>query len=127
MKSSILWLRVGYWAAAIADFVLAVLVLIPERMGVAGYVYPMGLMAAVAFSWGVLLVIADHKPLERRWVVPPTMLVVALLGSVAIHAGSTGLISAGRAGAAALASAVVLLLLVIGYLRTRGHVPNSKG
>ena len=29
--------------AAIADFIIAILVMIPERMGVAGFVYPMGL------------------------------------------------------------------------------------
>ena len=43
------WLRIAYWTAAIADFVIAILVLIPARMGVTGYGYPMGLVSAVAF------------------------------------------------------------------------------
>ena len=59
-------LRSSYWVAAIADFVIAFLVLIPERMGIGGFVYPMGLMSAVAFSWGVMLIVADRRPVERR-------------------------------------------------------------
>ena len=123
MKTRILWLRVGYWVAAVADFVIAVLVLIPERMGVAEYSYPMGLMASAAFSWGVLLVAADRRPLERRWVVPPTILVVALLGGVAAHAGYSGLIPAGRATATAIVTAVVLSLLVLGYRQSSSTHP----
>ena len=42
MENKVKWLRVSYWAGAIGDFVIAVLVLIPERMGVPSYVYPMG-------------------------------------------------------------------------------------
>ncbi len=79
MTKSILLLRLSYWIAAIADLILAILVWIPERMGVTETVYPMGLASAVAFSWGVLLLIADRKPLERRWILIPTILVVALI------------------------------------------------
>ncbi len=119
MKSELRWLRASYWVAAAADFAIAVLVLIPERMGVADYVYPMGLMAAAAFSWGVLLVAADRKPLERRWVLLPTMLVVALLGGVAVHAGSVGLLPASRAVTTSVVTATVLLVLILGYRRSR--------
>ena len=31
-------IRLSYWVAAIADFVIAILVLIPERMGVTEFV-----------------------------------------------------------------------------------------
>ncbi len=50
MKKQILLLRLSYWAAAIADFSIAILVLIPERMGLTEIVYPMGLISAVAIS-----------------------------------------------------------------------------
>jgi len=79
MKKYILLLRISYWTAAIADFSLAVLVLMPERMGLTEIVYPMGLLSVIAFSWGILLLMADRKPLERRWILIPTILVVALL------------------------------------------------
>lgn len=119
MKNEIRWLRASYWVAAVADFAIAGLVLIPERMGVTDYVYPMGLMASVAFSWGVLLVAADRRPLERRWVLLPTMLVVALLGGAAVHAGSVGLLPASRAVATSVVTAAVLLVLILGYRRSR--------
>jgi hypothetical protein len=79
MKNTILLLRLSYWSAAIADFGVAVLVLMPERMGLTGIAYPMGLTSAIAFSWGILLLMADRKPLERRWILIPTILVVVLL------------------------------------------------
>ena len=79
MKKPVLLLRMSYWIAAIADFGIAILVCIPERMGVAETVYPMGLASVVIFSWAVLLLVADRKPLERRWILIPTILVVALI------------------------------------------------
>mgnify|MGYP001811773011 FL=1 len=113
------WLRISDWLAAIADFAIAILCLIPSRMGVAHYVYPMGLMSAVAFSWGMLLVIADREPIERRWILPPTMLVVALLGMVGVHAGITGLLPVSRAITSATASIIVLSVLIYSYLNSR--------
>lgn len=65
MTKSILLLRLSYWTAAIADF--SITILIPGRMGVKNTVYPMGLTSAVAFSWGVLLLVADRKSMNRRW------------------------------------------------------------
>jgi len=67
------------WKAAIADFGVAILVWIPERVGVTETVYPMSLASVVIFSWIVLFIVADRKPLERRWILIPTILVVALL------------------------------------------------
>ena len=92
MERKIKWLRAAYWTAAIADFIVAVLVLIPSRMGVPQYVYPMGLMSAVAFSWGILLIIANRKAIESRWILIPTSIVVGLLGVVGMHAGFSGIL-----------------------------------
>ena len=105
--------------AAIADFVIAILVLIPERMGVSGFVYPMGLMSAVAFSWGVLLIIADRKPVERKWVLLPTMLVVFLLGVAGVYAVIVGTMPIGRIIGSSIVVVVVLTLLAYTWLRTR--------
>ena len=119
MKDKVVWLRISYWVAAVADFVVAILVLIPERMGVSGFVYPMGLMSAVAFSWGIMLVLADRKPMERRWVLVPTILVVFLLGIVGAYAGITELIPIGRAIGSSAASVVILVLLICAWFKTR--------
>ena len=112
-------LRISYWVAAVADFIVAFLVLIPERMGVSGFVYPMGLMSAVAFSWGVLLLVADRKPIERKWVLAPTILVVFLLGLVGAYVGLAGLLPAGRILASSVAVMVVLALLIFTWFKTR--------
>jgi hypothetical protein len=84
MNSAVIFLRLSYWTAAIADFIVAILVWMPERMGVEEIVYPMGLASVIAFSWGVMLVLADRAPLQRRWVLVPTILVVSLLTVVRI-------------------------------------------
>jgi len=84
MKKQILLLRLCYWIAALADFAIAYLALIPQRMGLTEIVYPMGLTSATAFSWGVLLLLADRKPMERRWILIPTILVVGLLTAVRV-------------------------------------------
>jgi len=79
MTKSILLLRLSYWIAAIADFIIAFLAWIPERMGVTEIAYPMGLASVMAFSWAVMLLIADRKPNERKWMLIPTILVVTLI------------------------------------------------
>jgi len=78
------WLRISFWVAAIADFIIAIMVLIPDRPGVDTYVISMGQMSAVAFSWGVMLILAAIKPMERRWIAVPTLLVVFLLAMVSV-------------------------------------------
>lgn len=86
MKREIIWLRISYWTAAIGDFLVAILVLIPEKNGETHYSIPMGMMASAAFSWGVLLIFSDRKPYERRWILLPTILVASLLAIVNILA-----------------------------------------
>jgi len=93
INNKITWLRISYWAGAIGDFVIAILALIPERMGVSAYCYPMGLMSAVAFSWGCMLILADRKPLERKWILLPTILVGIMLLTAGIYSVYVGVIT----------------------------------
>ena len=51
-------------------------------MAVTEIVYPGGLASVIAFSWGVMLLMADRKPMERKWVLIPTILVVTLITAV---------------------------------------------
>jgi hypothetical protein len=113
-------IRTSYWVAAIADFVIALLALMPARMGVEEFVYPMGLMSAVAFSWGVLLLVADRRPVERKWVLLPTSLVVFLLGMAVVYAGLAGLIPTGQLFVSSAAVVLVLALLLYTVYTTRG-------
>ena len=66
MKSAIRWLKASYIAGAVADGLTGVLILIPSRMGEAGFRYAMGLAAALMFGWTVLLLWGNIKPLERK-------------------------------------------------------------
>jgi hypothetical protein len=119
MDRKIKWLRIAYWTAAVADFIIAISVLISSRMGVPHYVYPMGLMSAVAFSWGVSLLIADRQPVRRRWFIIPTIVVVALLGVVGLHAGITGLIPMIRISITLIVTVIVLSILIYSYMISR--------
>jgi len=40
MKSEILWLKISYIAGAVADGLVGILLLIPDRMGEAEFRYP---------------------------------------------------------------------------------------
>ena len=93
MDSKVKWLRISYWAGVIGDFAVAILVLIPERMGVPSYVYPMGLMSALAFSWGCMLIWADREPLERKWILLPTILAGSTLLLSGIYSAYSGAIT----------------------------------
>jgi len=108
--------------AAIADFVIAITVLIPERVGLIKFEYPMGMMSAIAFSWGILLVLADQKPVKRRWILIPTLLVVTLLTAVGIYAILIELIDLNLISL----SIGVILIIVITYSYVRSKDLESK-
>ena len=109
------WLRISYWTAALVDFAVAILALITEEPAADGFVYSQGQFAAVVFSWGVLLLMADRKPFERRWILIPTILVVALLGLVALISLLADLIPVSRGLPAVVASVLVVTLLAYSY------------
>ena len=93
MNNKIRWLRISYWAGAIGDFLIAILVLTPIRMGVPSYVYPMGLISALSFSWGCMLIYADREPLVRKWILLPTILAGSLLLIAGVYSVYAGVIS----------------------------------
>ena len=61
-------------------------------MGLTEIEYPMGLTSVIALSWGILLLIADRKPYERRWILIPTIIVVALLSAVRLIFALKGIV-----------------------------------
>ncbi len=90
MNDKIRWVRISYWAGVIGDFFLAIAALSPEMMEVPDYCYPMGLFSAVAFSWGCMLIWADREPLERKWILLPTILVGSMLLLAVIYSMYAG-------------------------------------
>ncbi len=117
MKSKITWLRISYWTAAIADFGIAISVLVPERVGLTEFVYPMGLISVVTISWGILLLIADRKPVERRWILIPTIIVVALLSGVRIFAVLSGMLEFSIPYL--ILGVMILSLLIYSYINSK--------
>jgi hypothetical protein len=123
MKSKITWLRISYWTAAVADFGVAIVVLIPERVGLTEFVYPMGLISVAVLSWGILLLIADRKPMERRWILIPTMIVIVLLSTVRFYAVITGIIEFSLIYL--IIGILLLLLLAYSYLNSKNSFKNK--
>ena len=123
MTKPILLLRLSYWIAAIADFVIAILAWMPERMGVSEVVYPMGLASVIALSWGALLLIADRKPIERKWILIPTILVVALITIIRTGFSLEGFI---EFNLALLVFAIALIILMsYSYYYASKHASSS--
>ena len=123
MNSKVTWLRISYWTAAIADFGVAISVLIPERVGLTEFVYPMGLMSVVALSWGILLLIADRKPIDRRWILIPTIIVVALLSGVRIYAAINGMIEFSIAYL--ILGVIIISLLTYSYFNSKSLIAKN--
>ena len=92
-KRVVFWLRLSYWLGALVDLAAGLMMLFPTLFAFMNrptdfapgldYRYAMGMGAPLMLGWTVLLLWADRKPLERRGVLPITLLVVA--GEVAIQ------------------------------------------
>lgn len=88
MKTNpILWLRISYRAGAILDVIAGLVMVFPGLFAILNrpvdfqpgfdYRYAMGMGAPLMFGWTILLLWADHKPLERKGILPITLLVIA--------------------------------------------------
>ncbi|MEW6404010.1 MAG: hypothetical protein AB1649_19620 [Chloroflexota bacterium] len=85
-SNAVRWLRVSYWAGAIVDFIAGCMMVLPGLFALmnrpaafqpaADYRYAMGMGAPLMFGWTVLLLWADRKPLERKTILPITLLVI---------------------------------------------------
>lgn len=85
-QDTIRWLRLSYWIGALVDFAAGWMMLVPSLFAFMNqpaafqpaneYRYAMGMGAPLMFGWTVLLLWADRKPLERRAILPITLLVV---------------------------------------------------
>lgn len=123
MTKPILLLRLSYWTAAIADFVVAKLILMPERMGVTEITYPMLLASVTVFSWVVMLLIADRKPVERKWILIPTILVVTLITIVRTRFSLEGTIEFNLA--LLLFAIALIILMTYSYYCASKHESDS--
>ncbi len=114
------WLRTSYWAGAVADAAIGVLILIPSRMGETDFRYPMGLAATLMFGWTLLLIWADRKPVERKGVLLITVcpVIVGLMLS-GIWAVATGLLPLARTMPSAIVGLGLIVLMLYSYVKAR--------
>ena len=103
---AVVLLRVSYWIGAIFDALTLVPMLVP-RIGAAvfglakftatpEYRYAMCMAAALMFGWTLLLIWADRKPVERRGVLPLTVVVVIGLAAAGAYAVRANIVPATR-------------------------------
>jgi hypothetical protein len=125
-KNTILWLRISYWAGAVLDLLAGLTMLFPALFAVnnqlssfyptANYRYAMGMGAPLMLAWTVLLLWADRKPLERKGLLPITLLVVLGLVANEIVAARTGYISVGALVPTWIVQAILSTLFIFSYL-----------
>jgi FtsH-binding integral membrane protein len=128
-KNVILWLRVSYWAGAVLDLLAGLTMLFPALFAVnkqlssfyptPAYRYAMGMGAPLMLGWTVLLLWADRKPLERKGILPITLLVVFGLVVNEIVAARTGYITAAALVPTWVVQAVLTALFIFSYLNAR--------
>lgn len=130
------WLRVSYWAGATADALAAVAMWFPHIGAAlyqtesfepgADYRYAMRLGASLMFGWTVLLLWADRRPLERRGVLPITVLVIFGLASAGAYAVRAGLIDASNMAPTWVLQAILVALFLFSYARSRGAAEEAS-
>ena len=134
--SAVRWLRMSYWVGAVADAAAAILLLSPTvgltLYGVTGdartvpYAFAMRLGGALMVGWTVLLLWADQRPLQRRGVLPITVLAIAGLASAGAYAVSKGWIAPARMVPTWVAQAFLAGLFLYSYARSRGAADEAE-
>lgn len=102
-SKKILLLRIGYWIGVVLDALAFVQMAFPE-IGKAmlkvnmetgpEYVFAINLGAGLMLAWTLLLVWADRKPVERRMIIPLTMIIIAWNTFTMRYGVRTGLVPA---------------------------------
>jgi hypothetical protein len=128
-KHVLFWLRISFWAGAVVDAWAGLTMLFPALFAInnqmssfypaSNYRYAMGMGAPLMLAWTILLLWADRKPLERKGLLPITLLVI--LGEVTneIAAARAGYISVGALIPTWIVQTLLLALFLFSYLNAR--------
>ncbi len=129
-KARIIILRIGFWVGAILDALNVIVMLFPTiggaMMGLENfnpsieYKYAMGLGASLMTGWTFLLIWADRKPLERRFIalltVFPVIIGIAVSNILVI---STGFINFVNMIPLFAIQIILTILFISGFILTR--------
>ena len=133
MKNEILWLRISYWWGIIADAVMAILMLFPKLfvrfMNVdldpdTGFSYGLRYGAPLMIGWTILLLWADHKPVERKGILLVTLPVVTGYVIIQVYSLVAGLASLGQTVPLFVMQAGMISLFTFSYLNARAVEPG---
>jgi len=124
---SVRWLRISYWVGAVADAFAAIVMLSQAILGHQSplttyvpevpYRYAMGLGGSLMLGWSFLLLWADRRPLERRGVLPITIVVIIGLLATDIAAMQAGFVSPTSMAPLLVLQALLILLFSTSYVR----------
>ncbi len=131
MDNRILWLRIAFWAGAIADAVMVVAMLVPELNRILvlnrvevfdfsdAYRFAMVYGASLMAGWTVLLLWADRKPLERRGVLLITVFpVIVWLNGAKILLYTSGILTGPVSPTAYLIPLALAALMLFAYFNS---------
>jgi len=114
--SALRWLKASYMAGAVADGIIGILMLMPDRMGEAEFRYPMGLGASLMFGWTALLLWAFKKPMERKGVLLLTIFpVISGLVVTGIWAAAAGHLPVQKIVPSSILGTALCILMGISY------------
>lgn len=126
----VFWLRVSYWSGAVVDAIAALVMLHPGLFALlyrplafqpdVEYRFAMGMGAPLMLAWTVLLIWADRKPLERKGILPITLLVVAGEAAVTAWGIAIGFLPLGASLSTFGMQAALSGLFLFSYLNARG-------
>lgn len=112
-------LRLAFLVPALADFILAVLAVF-RMVGVTDEsLVPRGQFAAVAFSWGLLLLLGMKKPVERAWILYPTAIVIGCIFLAVFVGFNAGVIPMAMLTIALVLCAMIIWLCLAGLKNAR--------
>ncbi len=127
-KGKIRWLRIAYRTGAVLDAVAFLQMMFPrftaETMKVNFEVTPayemaMQFGAALMLAWTVLLVWADRRPVERKAIVPITLIILVLNFITFLQSAHRGLVPMETLVPQLIIIALVFFLYVFAWLHTR--------
>ena len=111
--------RAAYLVPVIVDFYLSADTLADLFTGVTVDTLPSLRFASVAFAWGVLLLLGLRRPLDRAWILWPTILVVTLVSLSSVPGYGAGELPAARLALSLGLGAVIVALCLLGISYAR--------
>lgn len=137
MQKSTIWLRISYWVGAIADGIVAGIMLaqailaqpspLTHYLPEVPYRYAMGLAGSLMLGWTILLLWADRRPLERRGVLMITNFVILGLMASGLYAVSAEFMSLTAAGPLLVVQALLMVLFASSYVASRRVGTEGRG